>query len=326
MLRTLPALAIGTWLVFQSSFVRADPAAAEALFREGRELLERGEVVAACEKLAASSALEPSAGTLLNLATCRLKQGKIATAWAHFVSAERLAQNQNRPEQAREAERRALELEPKLATLTLLVPSPPPGLEVRRAGQVVQAGSFGTRVPVDPGQIVIEASAPGYEPFRTELAIGAIADRRVVEIRMLAHSPIAAPVGAAGMPAGDALSQKRARGAGSWPWVIGGVGGAALLTGGVFGLLALNSNATAKSQCDDGTRSCSGAALQIAERRDREALVSTLGVGVGLVGIGVAAFWWLSSSSGGTKSAESAWSYDAELTRGSASVRMRAAF
>src|SRR3954447_10405599 len=74
LLRPLLAPALGTWLLLQCADARADPAAAEALFREGRTLLGKGELGAACEKLEASNTLEASAGTLLNLATCRLKQ------------------------------------------------------------------------------------------------------------------------------------------------------------------------------------------------------------------------------------------------------------
>ena len=43
------------------------------------------------------------------------------TAWAHFVSAARVARLQNRAEHAKEADRRRAELEPRLSTLTLRV-------------------------------------------------------------------------------------------------------------------------------------------------------------------------------------------------------------
>ena len=105
---------------------RADPAAAEALFQQGRALLERGELAAACAKFESSQVNEPSGGTLLNLADCRARQGKTATAWAHFVAAERLAGLQGRPEQAAEARRRGSEIEPTLSTLTLHAAGAPP--------------------------------------------------------------------------------------------------------------------------------------------------------------------------------------------------------
>lgn len=322
MLRKWSAAAFGIFVMTQASFAYADPAAAEALFREGRALLERGELAPACEKLEASNALDPSSGTLLNLAACRLRQGRTATAWAHFVSAQRLAENQGRAEQADEAKRRALELEPRLSTLTLLAAEAPLGLEVRRNGQIVQRASLGAAVPVDPGQVVIEASAPGYRSERLELTLGEAADRRVLQIpplhRAIARSAVE-PSAAAGAatPGRDAPTRV---GPSALPWVIGGAGAGALVAGSVFGVLALSSNSTAEDHCN------AGRSLQCDEtekRRNRQALASSIGVGVGLVGVGVAVIWLLADSSGRPRSA---WSYDGEVTRQSALFKMRVGF
>jgi tetratricopeptide (TPR) repeat protein len=318
MVRTVFAWGLCSWLLLRSAVACADPAAAEALFREGRALLARGDVDSACQKLEASNSLEPSSGTLLNLAACRLKQGRTATAWAHFVAAEGLAQQQDRPEQAEEAKERALELEAKLSTLTLIVPTPPPGFEVRRGSDPIPAGNFGVRVPVDPGKIVIEAAAPGYEPLRLEVTIGEPADHRVLTVPRLKKLEVATHAAPA-----PKRSNERSNMA---PWVIGGIGGAALVTGGVFGVLALASNSKAKEQCQNRTSDCADEALQTAARRDREALASTIGVGVGLLGVGVAALWLLSSDHSNDGDQVSPWTWDSELTRESALLRVRAEF
>ncbi|HYQ17513.1 MAG TPA: hypothetical protein VEQ58_17190 [Polyangiaceae bacterium] len=323
--RTLLAAAIGISSMIECPLAHADPAAAEALFREGRALLERGEVGPACEKLEASNQLDPSAGTLLNLAACRLKEGKTATAWANFVSAERLATNQSRAEQASEAKRRALELEPQLSTLTLLAPAPPAGLEVRRAGRVVQPASLGSPVPVDPGPMLVEASAPGYETARLEITIGKSADRRVLEIPKL--KPVAAAASAGSTPSAEKSpivrdeAEPGPHAGGALPWVIGGVGGGALIAGGIFGVLALSSDSSATKEC--GMVGHDAACRSAVDRRDREALASTIGVGVGLVGVGVAAIWLLTGRSGRPASA---WSYDGQVTRESALLKMRVGF
>src|SRR5258705_3259626 len=65
----------------------ADLAGAEALFRQGRQLLSEGKTAAACEKFAASQRMDPSSGTLLNLADCHAGEGKTASAWAGFLTA-----------------------------------------------------------------------------------------------------------------------------------------------------------------------------------------------------------------------------------------------
>jgi hypothetical protein len=312
------------WLLLQCSLAYADPAAAEALFREGRALLERGELAPACEKLEASNALDPSSGTLLNLAACRLKQGRTATAWAHFVSAQRLAENQSRSEQASEAERRALELEPRLSTLTLLAPDAVPGLEVRRGGQVVQPASLGSAVPVDPGLIVIEASAPGYQSARLEITVAEVADRKVIEIPKLERIAVAGPPPAVAPVRSRVVVADKAeapRSSTALPWAIGGVGAGALIAGGVVGGMALSSNSKAIEECDvvGNQAACDSAE----KRRDSQALASTVCVGVGLVGVGVAALWLLTGTTGRP---QAAWSYDGEVTRQSAVLKMRVGF
>lgn len=324
LLRTLRASMLGTWLLLQCPHAHADPAAAEALFREGRALLERGELDAACEKLEASNALDASAGTLLNLATCRLKQGKTATSWAVFVSAERLAKNQNRAEQALEAKRRADELEPRLSTLTLLVLDAPPDLEVRRAGRVVHSASFGTPVPVDPGSLLIEVSAPGYDSARLQVTIGESADRRVLEIPKLRRSVAVERASSTATPANDhdtVGTGVHESTSDTLPWAIGVAGGATLVAGGVLGALSLSSNSNAIEACDEPNNGAECSATQT--RRDNQALASTLCVGAGVVAVGVAAIWLLTGHSGRPASA---WSYQGEVSRESARFEVRVGF
>ena len=62
-----------------------DAAAADVLFRRAKDALAAGNVDGACASFAESQRLDPAAGTLLNLADCEEKQGKLATAWQHFV-------------------------------------------------------------------------------------------------------------------------------------------------------------------------------------------------------------------------------------------------
>src|SRR5688572_29187335 len=64
-----------------------DRAAAEALFRAGREAAGRGDYATACQRFEESNRLEPTAGTVMNLANCREQLGQIASAWQRYREA-----------------------------------------------------------------------------------------------------------------------------------------------------------------------------------------------------------------------------------------------
>lgn len=307
MLRTITPLQSG-WLgvLFALAVVAtttvpaaADPATAEALFQEGRALIDRGELEAACAKFEGSQASEPSGGTLLNLADCRARQGRTATAWAHFVAAERLSRVQGRQEQAAEAQRRRAELEPSLSTLTLHAAAKPPGLEVKVNGRSLDPGSFDSRLPMDPGGLSIEFSAPGRKTARVAAVLLSKGHHLVVNVPELAPevAPAVPTVNTATPSAGHGEGRAEAgSGSRSLAWVIGGASAAALAVGGVFGAMALSSNADAKDACDQRTDECPPEALTAAEDRDRQAAIATIGVGTGLVGLGVATILFLTSS------------------------------
>jgi hypothetical protein len=140
----------------------ADKGAAIALFEEGRSLLEAGRLSEACEKLAASHALRPAAGTLLNLGECFERRHMTATAWITFQDAQSEARRAGDRDRAAEAARRIAVLEPKLARLVVRVPDRlRESATVRRDGADVPRAAWGTAVPVDPGTHVVAVSGPG---------------------------------------------------------------------------------------------------------------------------------------------------------------------
>ena len=196
----------------------ADPAAGEALFREGRRLFDQGKIAEACAKFADSQALDASSGTLLNLADCHEEQGKTATAWAEFLAAAELAQMQRKRQHESEAVRRANALEPKLSYLTIEVAAQHAGLEVLKDGQLLPAGVLGTRIPVDPGEHVLEATAPGYTPVRLSITVGPAGDQRRAVLPALTAQPAEkAPKAAPPVVAARAGAHRRQRSAPALP-------------------------------------------------------------------------------------------------------------
>src|SRR5262250_2040825 len=75
----MPALA--------SAAAPADVAAADALFREARAAARRGDHATACPKFRASYRLDPTVGTLLNVADCEEHDGHLVDALKRFEEA-----------------------------------------------------------------------------------------------------------------------------------------------------------------------------------------------------------------------------------------------
>ena len=139
------------------------------LFDEGKKLMDAEEYAAACPKLAESQRLDPGNGTLARLATCHEKQGRTATAWSEFTELVTSAQRAGQADRERFARQRIAALEPHLSRLTIIVPADvatTPGLVVQRDAIAVGAAAWGIGIPVDPGDHLIEASAPGKQAGR----------------------------------------------------------------------------------------------------------------------------------------------------------------
>jgi hypothetical protein len=193
----LVAIAIAMAMVIvlgaSNASAQGDPVAAQALFDEAKLLIRKGDWAAACPKLAESERLDPGVGTLLNLAECYDHVGRTARAWATFREAEAMALHQGQSERSRWAAARAKQLEGKLVRLTIDVPDAArvAGLEVSRDHEVQAAAVWGVAVPIDPGDHVIEARAPGYKPFLMHVV--AARDPVVVQVPPLEAEPAPAP-------------------------------------------------------------------------------------------------------------------------------------
>src|SRR6187549_779344 len=122
----------------------SDMAAAEALFREARDSMAAGKTAEACQKFTESQRLDPSPGTLLNLARCHAQQGKTASAWAEFLAAKRAAEASQRGDLAQEAQRQADALVAQLSYLTIAASEKVAGLVVTRNGEKLEASALGS--------------------------------------------------------------------------------------------------------------------------------------------------------------------------------------
>lgn len=135
---------------------------AETLFKDGQALMKAGKYAEACAKFAASYKLDPAAGTVLNLANCQEKNGKLATAWIAYTEAAALNAKAGNKDREKFARGKADALRPKLNQMRVQVPFPAQGQEVRLDGNVVPQELWNSPMPVDAGEHKLESSAPGH--------------------------------------------------------------------------------------------------------------------------------------------------------------------
>jgi serine/threonine-protein kinase len=322
-------LAVAMLLGSRARAQERDPAAAEALFAEGRALMNAQRYAQACTKLAESQRLDPSIGTEFHLAVCYEHAGKLASAWAGFLEVASLATASGQQERARAATRRASLLEARLPRLKITVPaaSRTAGLEITRDGVVVGPAQWDVALPVDPGDHQLEVTAPERRALAATVAAaeGASVAFEVPQLEnatvATAHvpdaaSPVAAPAPIARQPpqqpasppqsaqqppsAPQAGRQTPETSSGPGAAVIGlGIGGVvAIGVGTVLGLLASSKNKQSKSQCDpkDETR-CSDTGVSLRNKAFVLSDVASVGFIAGGAALASAAVLWLLSGS-----------------------------
>jgi hypothetical protein len=269
---------------------RAADAAAETLFRAGREAMEKGDYATACSRFEESQRLEPAGGTAFNLAACFEKLGRVASAWKTYrEAAERLPAGDAR---ARHAEEQARALEAKLPTLTLL---PGPGIEdahIELNGTALGAASLGLALPVDPGKQTVVVRAPNHAPRTLTLELATSETKELVLSKgpPTAAADSAPPAAATTKDSGptDDGSGQRTLG-----WVIGGVGVAGLAVSAVTGVMVLGKKSTVDEECTESL--CSREGDEAAASGRTLSTVSTIAFAAGAVGVGVGAYLLLTA-------------------------------
>jgi hypothetical protein len=178
---------------------------------------------------------------------------------------------------------------------------------------VVASTLVDSELPADPGEHVVEASAPGYLKATARVTLGS-ADKKTVALKLEAdpNAPAAVPIGAAAAvsqgpavsaaehpaavppaapPPVPAKSPSRAPAYISW-----GVGAVGVGVGTAFGLMAMKGKQDLDGQCtNDSCPSSSGDAVDSAKRNGN---ISTIAFAVGGAGLVLGTVLYFSIGSG----------------------------
>jgi len=279
---------------------RADPGSdarvlAESLFREGRKLMDAGQIADGCRKLEASQRLDPAPGTLLALATCHEEEGRSATAWSEFSQALSVARRDGRTDRAQFAADHIKVLEGVLPRLEVAVPqqSRVPGLVILRNGAELNEAAWGSALPADPGRVVVEARAPGRRPWKVESMATSGATVRV-SIPLLEVDRVATVVLRPDAPADGFHPARR-----TTAIVVAGVSLIALGVGAYAGVRTLQKRSDSDAGCPtlEGEVRCSEQGAADNRTAQTSATIANVAIGVGAVGALVAGYLWLTAGS-----------------------------
>jgi hypothetical protein len=292
-----------------------DRALATALFQEGRALLSEGRTAEACPKLEESHRLDPSGGTILNLALCDEQAGLLARSWSEFHEAISFARRDGRSDREQAAQSHVLALEPRLSRLTIVVPESVRllGLQILRDGRELGQASWSTAMPVDGGEHVVRALAPGQEPFTTTVVIAKESDTQTVEIPPFVATllpPVAPlPRGVAPLIQAATAPEESAPPAGSTrrtiAWALGAGGLVQWGLAGYFGLQAFHQHAESNSECPGDQ--CTLRGVELDDRAGRAADTATVLALSGLATLAASAYLLLTSQKAGGDARASRW-------------------
>jgi len=242
----------------------------------------------ACEKFRESDRLDPAVGTHFNLANCEEQRGRLATAWSLYRQVlEQLREEDPRVAIARD---RAQALDARVPRLTIRARGAlPPGTTARIAELELEAASFGSPVPLDPGTYAVTITSPGRPPrlFNVTLAAGDAAELGI-------------PADSIPARATTVVSEQRAAASKEVvpernpvpAYIAGSFGAIALVTGITTGLIGLHQESIGNVNCNDATRTCTEAGHDANEHARSFATVSTIGFITGAVGLGIAGYLW----------------------------------
>jgi hypothetical protein len=280
----LAALLVSSPALAQESSAR-DPIAAEALFERGKLLIDQGRTLEACTAFSGSQRLDPAGGTLLRLALCHEAAGKLASAWLEFgevvrVSKEGTGDPAKLQERVRLAREHLAAVEPRVPKLAITVQAAArvEGLRVSANGLPRDEGTWGVALPVDPGDVVVVATAPGRQESRVTVHVAEGQQQNVDLLPLLAVG--APPIAALRPPAPtERASLLRPVGVG-----VGVLGLAAIGVGTYFGVRAVGKWNDSNAACP-GTTCSDPEGVTLASDAQSAARIADVTLGAGAVAV-----------------------------------------
>jgi hypothetical protein len=298
----------------------AETGAARSLAVDGLKLAQSGNCTEAVPKLERAEKLYHSTVVAIRLGECYVDVGRLVEGTEILRKSLREPLPPDPPAALAKALERAQHTldtaKPHIGGLTIKVTAVP-DMSLRVDGKSVSATLIDTEVPMDPGEHVVEATAPGYIKSTSRVSLSD-AEKKSVTIT-LARDPNA-PVPVKTAPAAEPSVESGARPAqlsapaSSAPqetptpsapsaapnrigaYVALGFGVVGLGIGGVFGVIAMNEHSDLKATCPDNA--CQPESRTALDTAKRNGNISTIAFGAGAAGVVLGTVLYFAAGSG----------------------------
>lgn len=172
-------------------------------------------------------------------------------------------------------------------------------VRVTEGGAALAPKLDGGAITIDPGahELKFEAIGTSLEPRTERIVVSEGEKNRIVTVTFAkAGGPTAPPAAATTAPPPVTAAPPPKSGSSPWPWIAGGVGVAGLATFGIFQIVARGERSDLEDGCGK-TQTCPKSQVDPVRTKF---VVSGIGLGVGIVGIGASAVLFATRSSSAT--------------------------
>jgi|HubBroStandDraft_2_1064218.scaffolds.fasta_scaffold37239_2 hypothetical protein len=276
-------------LISAAAPARAQQPATESddLFNKGRQAMREQDYARALTLFERSESIEPAVGTLLNLAICEEKLGRLLRARDHLHEALDAAGPSDR-RRGLIAERFS-EIDDELPRLTITGPAAlAPGVVVRLDGEPLDRSHLLAPIPLDPGVHTLRCSGSLARPcdhtftIAPREQIAQLVEGVPAPSRATATSPTVA------LGVAETVDRPAPRRAGTLPHVLEGIGAVGLGVGIGSGAAALYEKAQVAQHCDRAR--CDSEGTSDIRMESRLSIVAATSLAIGLVGLATAAY------------------------------------
>jgi hypothetical protein len=262
----------------------ADRATARELALAGHAALTAKDYATAADRFSRADALVHAPTLVVDWARALQGLGRFVEAHEKYELVLREGVDSSAPkswQHALEDAKKELDLlKPRLAWVTVVLKDPPDAT-VKIDGVLVPPAAVGVKRAADPGFPKVAVSAMGYEDFEQTVTVGPGEEKSLeVTLKKL-------PEAATRPPSVDEAAyrpRQKTEARRTISYVLLGVGGAGLVTGGVMGVLALRKHSQLESSCKSGL--CRSSDQAKIKTYHTYGTISGVALGVGVAGVG----------------------------------------